>query len=142
MPLRRSLRAPIPLSGENDSSSEKNSFQSLRFGQRGCAALLTTAAERDKRAILSTSEDNRSHMLDRQADAQPLAEDSAFATIRAVIAVRRPHVFCCRITGQPPRPPVFRPTLSQPLDAAQRRLTPTTGALGAYTSVVRISFDC
>ena len=89
----------------------------------------------------SATEDDGSDVLHRQPYAQPFTKGAALAAIRTVIPVRSPHFFRSRITRPTARSTVFRPALTQPLDAKQGRLAPTTRALRSHTVVVRIPFN-
>ena len=123
-----------------DEKSMNRPFNAARFSQGGCTALLAAATERNQAAVLSATQDDGPDVLNGQPDAQPLTEGAALAAIRTVIPIRRPHVFRRRITGQTTRSTGFRPALSQPLDATQRRPAPTPWALWPHTVVVRIPF--
>ena len=110
-PLRRVAEA-LP--------SEERLFNFSRLGQRGCAALLTAATERDEGTALSAAADNRLDMLNGYADAQPFTERAAFAAIRTMIAVRHPHFLSRGISGRSTKSTAVRLVLSKPLNSGKR----------------------
>ena len=121
--------------------SKNHPCNAARFGQGGCTALLAATTEWNQAAVGSATEDDGSDVLNRQPYAQPVTKGAALAAIRTVIPVRSPHFFGSRITGQTTRSTAFRPALSQPVDATQRRLASTTRALRPHTVAVRIPFN-
>jgi hypothetical protein len=75
-------------------------LNAARFSQGGCTALLTATTERNEAAVLSATKDDGPDVLNCQPYPQPFTKGAALAAICAVIPVRSPHFFRCRITGQ------------------------------------------